>query len=377
MPQPIHAPRINNNDDHVTLIELRVAPGDRVAVGQVIAAVETDKASVEVEAQAVGFVIGLCAEVGNQVEVGSVLVWIGATADEAVPADARSGGAVAAGHTGAPTAKALALLAEHGLNAAQVTASGDRLSADDVRRHVAARGVRGAATAPAAARGSSAPEVPGTRRALASHERGMLQTVSWQRDNAVPGYIELPYDHAAWDEHAKAFGQEHGLLLNPLLPLLCWRLVELVQAQPRCNATLVDKERHEYAQVNLGFATQAGEILYLAVLHDAAALGQLAFARQLVDLQRRAAAHQLEPQELTGATVAFSSMSRWGVARHVPVLAPHTALMLAHTVDAKGQGTLGATYDHRVLHGGDVALLLRKLAALPKSRGDDRSAQGV
>jgi pyruvate dehydrogenase E2 component (dihydrolipoamide acetyltransferase) len=370
MPQAIHVPRINNNDDQVKLVELHVAVGDTVADGQVVAAVETDKANVEVQASAAGFVIAVRGELGSSVEVGSVLIWIGAAADEAPPAEARGPASAASFTDGAPTAKALALLQQYGLTGGQVMASGARLSAEDVRRHVADKNLRpvtAAAAAPAAVAGS-APEMPGTRRTLAPHERGMLQTVTWQRENAAPGYIEMAYDHAAWDAHASAYGKQHGLLLNPLLPLMCWRLVELVAAQPRYNATLVDGDRLEYERVNLGFATQAGEVLYLAVLHDAAAATPLGFVQQLIELQRRAAAHRLEPQELSGATVGFSSMSRWSVARHVPILAPHTALMLAHTVDAKGEGTLGATYDHRVLHGGDVAILLRKLTTLPKPR---------
>ena len=111
---------------------------------------------------------------------------------------------------------------------------------------------------------------------------------------------------------------------------------------------------------------QASEILYLAVVRNAALLGELGFVQQLVDLQRRAAAHELLPSELQGATIGFSSMSRWKVERHVPILAPHTALMVAHTVGADGKGVLAATYDHRVLHGGDVAGLLRKLGQAPK-----------
>lgn len=376
MPQAIHVPRINNNDDQVKLVELHVAVGDAVYDGQVVAAVETDKANVEVQASAAGFVIAVRGELGTSVEVGSVLLWIGAKADEAPPAEAGGPESVASSIAEAPTAKALALLQEYGLTAGQVVASGARLSAEDVRRHVADKNLRpiaataaAVAAAPAAkAATSPAPEMPGTRRTLAPHERGMLQTVTWQRENAVPGYIEMAYDHAAWDAHASAYGKQHGLLLNPLLPLMCWRLVELVAAQPRYNATLVGGERLEYERVNLGFATQAGEVLYLAVLHDAAAATPLGFVQQLIELQRRAAAHRLEPQELGGATIGFSSMSRWNVARHVPILAPHTALMLAHTVDAKGEGILGATYDHRVLHGGDVATLLRKLTTLPKAR---------
>jgi len=183
----------------------------------------------------------------------------------------------------------------------------------------------------------------------------------------VPGYIELSYDHAAWEAHAAAYGQQHQLLLNPLLPLMAWRLVELVAQQRRANATLVGEQRFEYTAVNLGFSVQAGDTLYLAVLRQAAQRGRTGFVQDLVDLQRRAAAHELQPGELQGATVGFSSMSRWKVSRHVPILAPNTALMVAHTVGADSTGVLGATYDHRVLHGGDVATLLRKLGTVPKA----------
>ncbi len=377
MAASIHVPRINNNDDEVKLVELRVAVGDAVEPGQVVASVETDKAVLDVEASAGGFVLAVQGELDSMVRVGSVLLWLGATVDEAVPADPS---AVPAGQSGdassAPTAKALALLREFGLAAQDVKASGPRLSADDVRRHAASLGLLptgGAATgttAPLAApnAGHPGPEVDGTVRALSRHERGMLHTVSWQRDVAVPGYIELACDHAAWEAHAAAFGQQHKLLLSPLLPLMAWRLVELAVQTPRFNATLVGEQRHEYGPVNLGFTVQAGEVLYLAVVRDAAPLGEAAFVSHLVDVQRRSAAHALTPQELQGATIGFSSMSRWKVLRHVPILAPNTALMVAHTVDPDGRGVLGATYDHRVLHGGDVATLLRKLATPPKPR---------
>lgn len=371
MAVPVHVPRINNNDDEVKLVELRVAVGDRVTAAQVIASVETDKAVVEVEAPADGYVLAVQGEVDTTVQVGCVLVWLGATADEAVPVDTPSAGAATATRT--PTAKALVLLREYGLAADDVPGSGDRLSADDVRRHVTAKGlVRAGAptgtTPRPAVELETRPEIDGALRPLLNHERGMLHTVIWQRDVAVPGYLELVYDHSRWEQAAAAFSQQHSLLLNPLLPLMAWQLVELATQTPRYNATLVGEQRHEYHQVNLGFTVQAGEVLYLAVVGNAASLGEVGFVNRLVDVQRRAASHSLAPQEIRGATIGFSSMSRWKVTRHVPILAPHTALMVAHTVGADGQGVLGATYDHRVLHGGEVVTLLRKLAA-PKVRG--------
>jgi pyruvate/2-oxoglutarate dehydrogenase complex dihydrolipoamide acyltransferase (E2) component len=75
-------------------------------------------------------------------------------------------------------------------------------------------------------------------------------------------------------------------------------------------------------------------------------------------------ANRLAPVEMRGATVGLTSMARWGVRRHIPVLAPQTALMVAHSAPAPDgtSAVLGATYDHRLLTGFDVARLLQKLA---------------
>lgn len=367
MPSAIHVPRVNNNDDEVKLSGLQIAVGDRVAKGQTIAQVETDKAVLDVEADRDGFVLAIGGQVEDTVRVGSVLAWIGAAADEAVPAPAPSSAPAAAAARSTPTAKASALLAQHGVDAAQVPAAGERLTVADVERYLASRA--GAAPAPAtpAASREPRPEAAGTLKTLKSEERGMLATVSWHRDVAVPGYVEVGYDPAAWDAHAKAFGAQHGLLLNPLLPLMSWRLVELAREMPRLNATIVDNGRYEFSAVNLGFTVQAGDVLYLAVVRNAAALGELGFVNALVDLQRRAAAHKLGPLETSGTTIGFSSMARWKVSRHMPILPPHTALMVAHAESHDGAHVLGATYDHRVLHGGDVAGVLRKLARPPKA----------
>ena len=195
----------------------------------------------------------------------------------------------------------------------------------------------------------------------------MLATVSWHRDVAVAGYVEVACDTAAWDAYAKDFGRRHGLLLSPLLPLMSWRLVELARETPRLNATIVGNGRLEFNEVNLGFTVQAGSVLYLAVARNAASLGELGFVNALVELQRRAAGHKLGPLETSGTTIGFSSMARWKVSRHMPILPPHTALMVAHAEAPDGAGVLGATYDHRVLNGAEVAATLRKLSRPAKA----------
>ncbi len=369
MASPIHVPRVNNNDDEVKLVGLNVEPGSRIEKGQVVAQVETDKAVVDVESTAAGFVLAVQGELEQVLQVGSVLLWVGKTADEPIPdAGAEASGGSPAEEGAAPTARARILLAEYGLQAADVPCSGARLSAADVEAHVARAGLarRSPVATKAAAAPDSAPAEPGARLALSGEEKGMLATVLWHRDVAVPGYVEVRYDAAPWDELARDYGARHKLLLNPLLPLLAWRVVELAVETPRLNATLVGRERHEYRDVNLGFTVQAGATLYLTVARDAGRKTPLAFVQDLIDLQRRAAAHKLAPEETQGATIAFSSMARWKVERHMPILPPHTAIMVAHTVGADGAGVLGASYDHRVLNGSEVAAFLRKLCTPPR-----------
>lgn len=359
----IHVPRINNNDDEVKLVGLDTAIGQRVTKGQVLAQVETDKAVVEVEAQVDGYVLSIRAELESVIRVGSVLIWLGESLDTPVPTENENAENSIGGSGSAPTAKAKALLSLYGLNASEVPASGMRLSVADVERHVALRGLTPHGTVPATGVAPAEhPEISGARVALTPEERGMLATVTWHRDVAVPGYIEISYDQAPWEAFAKAYGEQHKLLLNPLLPLMAWRLVELAQEKPRLNASIIDRERIEYHDVNLGFTVQAGDILYLTVMRNAGRMDQLDFVNGMIDIQRRAAAHKLTAQETQGATIAFSSMARWKVNRHIPILSPNTAIMIAHTTTPSGECILGASYDHRVLNGADVVVMLRKLA---------------
>jgi pyruvate dehydrogenase E2 component (dihydrolipoamide acetyltransferase) len=73
----------------------------------------------------------------------------------------------------------------------------------------------------------------------------------------------------------------------------------------------------------------------------------------------------LRPEETCGATMGFSSMARWPVTRHVPVLLPHTAIMIAHAATSHQNACMGAMYDHRVLNGADAVNVLRTITLTP------------
>jgi len=349
---------------------LHVPPGSPVRQGDPLADLETDKATFTVEAEANGYVLRFKVEVGETVAVGSILAWVGGSADEALPGEDSHGTAevtapeVGAGAGGAPTLKAAILLAQYGLTAAEVPAAGDRLTAADIERYAAGRRVPRSTPAAVAREQEAAPSEPGRRMELTRPERGMLHTVLWQKQ-AVPGYVEISYDPRPWGEYAADFQRRGRLLMSPLLALFAWRLVRIAAGQPGINATIAREEKHLFDHVNLGFTVQSGPSLYAVVVREAESMEAPALVKKLGDLQRSAMRGTLHPEDISGATIGFSSMARWAVARHVPVLLPHTALMIAHCAPAGESATLGATYDHRLLHGADAVQVLQMLAMPP------------
>src|SRR4051812_45836100 len=112
MASPVYVPRINNNDDSVKVVRLAVAVGDRVARGDIVADIESDKSVSTVESEENGYVLQVLCELDEQVAVGSVMMWLGATPTEAPPEIVETASAAAA--RAEPTAKARALLAQHG-----------------------------------------------------------------------------------------------------------------------------------------------------------------------------------------------------------------------------------------------------------------------
>jgi pyruvate/2-oxoglutarate dehydrogenase complex dihydrolipoamide acyltransferase (E2) component len=212
---------------------------------------------------------------------------------------------------------------------------------------------------------------------LGTEAHGMLMTVQWHRDHAAHAYLEMEYDPAPWDDFAAAWAREHKLMLSPLMPLLAWRLVELAATMPRINATIVNDRLYQYGPVNVGFTVQAGPTLYLTVVRDAHRMDAVRFVDAMGTLQRNAMAHKLRAAETSGATLAFSSMARWKVSRHIPILPPFTSLMIAHAAPGdKGRAVLGASYDHRLLSGFDVTQVLQAMIKPPTRRQEAAIASG-
>jgi pyruvate dehydrogenase E2 component (dihydrolipoamide acetyltransferase) len=366
MPVPLRTPRINNNDDTVRLSQIVAQPGASVRAGEQVAEIETDKATFTVEAEQDGYVLSVHGKEGDILEVGSILMWMGSSPDEPVPAESTSPQSPLPSSAALTSSlKASLLLQRYGLDSSTVPAAGSRLSAADVEAYVAKNGLRSPARS-AAVPALYLPSVPGTLDRLSPEDRGMLRTVLWHRDEAVPGHVEIHYDPRPWTDYAAAFQKSENLLLSPLLALVAWRLVQVAKEDPRLNSTITRDRRYVYDQVNLGFTVQSRTTLYLAVVEGAEKLSAREFIDRLSELQRKAMKDSLKPQEGSGSTIAFTSMARWNVSRHAPILPPHNSLIVAHTAAiSPSTAFLGATYDHRAMSGGDVVRTLQKISTPP------------
>ena len=368
MAHPQNAPCVNINDEVVQVVSISVKPGDAVRQGDVIGAVETDKSLVDVLAERDGYVLRIDCQPEQKIRVGSVMLWLGETADEPVP-EAVMVSVQGSRDSVRPTAKARAMLTELALDPSRIPVRGERLTVADIEAWLESTGSGRRSSRPASrtiAIEEPRPLVAGTLEELSAEGAGMLHTVLWHRDHAAAAYLEVEYDPAPWEAHAAQYATQHKLMLSPLLPLLAFRLALLARERPHLNATLVAEQRYRYDSVNLGFTVQAGKTLYLAVVRDTQHMDAADFIAALGEVQRHAMAHKLRPEESSGATLSFSSMARWNVSRHIPILPPQTSLIVAHAkAKAMGTAVLGASYDHRLLSGFDVVQVLQELSRPP------------
>jgi len=148
----VPVPSMGATVNELTVISLKTKPGDRVAKGQKIAELESDKSVFDYEAPADGTIVALPVKEGEVLETGKLFMQL-ETADESLKHLESKGQYAAPGATAAEkpaaaliwTPRATKLAQEAGLDPAKLsgleaTGPGGRVSGDDVARYLAAHG---------------------------------------------------------------------------------------------------------------------------------------------------------------------------------------------------------------------------------------------
>jgi len=400
-------PKLGQTMEEGTIIEWLKQEGEPVQRGEVLFMVETDKATLEVEATARGFLRKILVPVGKTVPVLTVVALITETADEdiaayetrfQVPGSRFQVTEVPEPATLEPetlkpetrifaSPRARKLAQKRGVDLAQVTGSGPngRIVERDVVAYLERR-PKATPEAPFAPPGEmpSVESVPltGLRRIIA--ERMATSARETARVTLVTEADATAFVEAR--EQLKAdVADEWGFApgYNDLLGLIVARAL---REFPYMNARLsADGQAVEWlSAVNLGMAVDTERGLLVPVIRDADQKGLRAFGTEFRALVERAQAGKSLPDDLTGGTFTITNLGMHEIDAFTPIInLPEAAILgvgriqpkpVVHCPEpAEGRDgeivvrqmwTLSLAFDHRVVDGAPAARFLQRIKQL-------------
>lgn len=421
----IRMPDVGEGIAEAELVEWHVKPGDMVREDDILAAVMTDKATVEIPSIATGKVIWLGGKVGDAISVGAELVKISADASAeldiaASPAQASSTGkpettsaipdqsseepvAETARQNEAPAAPPISGKSALPDAAPPRRGAGEKpLASPAVRRRaleagadlrrIAGSGPAGRIThadldayldipqpeqAPAGGRlrRTEITETPiiGLRRAIS---RKLGQT--WSKVPHITIVEEV--DVTALEDLRTSLNstRKDGKPRLTILPFLVQAIVRAVAEQPAMNAHHDDEAGllRQFAGVHVGIATQTPQGLKVPVVRHAEARTLDDTASEIARVAEAARDNTALREELSGSTITITSLGALGAIATTPLInAPETAIVGVNRMAVRPVWdgaqfvprkimNLSSSFDHRVIDGWDAAVFVKRLKSL-------------
>ncbi len=423
MPIEIKMPALSPTMEEGTLAKWLVKEGDSVKSGDIMAEIETDKATMEFEAVDEGVISRIMvAEGSDGVKVGTVIALLQGEDEEAgesTPApSARESepkpSPVDPNKTGTEAKPAREDVRDHGKPAdpkpAPARQDGDRVKASPLARRLAAdkgvdlSGIKGSgpngrivkadvdgaqpgkAAAPAAtataAPAPTPPQVPDIPHEL-TKLTNMRKTIArrlTESKQQVP-HIYLTVD-VQLDKLLKLRGdlnaglESRGVKLS-VNDLLIKALAVALMQVPKCNVMFTPDQLVSFGRADISVAVSTPDGLITPVITEADTASLSSISTRMKDLAARARDKKLKPEEFTGGTASISNMGMFGIKQFEAVINPPQGMILAVGAGEKrpwvlGDGTLGfasvmsatGSFDHRAIDGADGAQLMKAFREL-------------
>ena len=401
MATKVHMEALSPTMEEGQVVKWHKAEGDSVSQGEVLADIETDKATMELVARGKGILRRILTAEGQSAPVGEVIAVIGQEGEDigalvgAGAAPEQAGEEPREEEAAQPAATALR-------TAPPATANGGRVKASPLARRLAAeaglelsrlqgsgpggrivkRDVEEAAErAPAPARlGVPAPGAPTEEDYEEIPLSQMRKTIARRLAESigpVPHYfltIDLDMDRA---RHARArinaLLDERGEKVS-MNDLIIRAVAGALRQHPAVNSAWHGDRIRRWRRVHVGVAVAEG--LITPVIRDADRKGVAEIASEARELAGRARAKKLKPEEYTGATFSVSNLGMLGIHEFTAVINPPEAGILAvgqveeHPVVMSGQVVVRPrmlatmSCDHRVIDGATGARFLQTLKAM-------------
>jgi len=346
--------------------------GDGIKVGTVVAAIDTTGAKPNV---------GAAAGVGAVAPAGA---GVGAVAPAGAPSGA-SAGASSGGSKVSGVAKKVA--AEKGVDIAAIAGTGPsgRVMKDDVLAATTASTPAAAAAAPAPS--STEPKVRVAAAPVAGSRSVRREKMTKLRQKIAERLVHAQHTAAMLTtfnecdmtevmrlrtEHKDAFEKRFGVGLG-FMSFFVKAAVSGLQKYPRVNAYIVGQgadteiEYHDYSDIAVAVGTEKG--LVVPVLRNAEALSFAGVESAIKDFALRAKDGKLTVDEMTGGTFTISNGGVYGSLMSTPILnPPQSAILGMHAIkkraveDPKNPGQvalrpmmyLALSYDHRIIDGAEA-----------------------
>jgi len=423
MPE-VQMPKLSDTMTEGTLVSWKKKKGDKVSAGEVIAEIETDKATMEWESPEDGTLTEIYVEEGGKVNVGDKIAFIGGEGEEApkkeekkepekkeekseektekpapaekkeketappqekkkpVEASASPARTEEARVKASPVARRVA--AELGVDLASVKGTGPegRVTETDVRaaaKSVAAVADRGGAKAqPKPVPSIKAGE--GARIQLSGMRKIIAQRLVESLGPIPHFYLTIEINAAplmAAREELKSAGEGADTSKITVNDFVLKAAVQAAVKVPRANASFDGDAVVQYADVDLGIAVAIEDGLLTPVIRAAQNKSLREISEQAKDLASRARNKRMKPEEFQGGTFTVSNLGGMGIDSFSAVINPPQGFILAigkvtkvPVIDERDQIVVGhrmsitMSCDHRVIDGALGAEYLKELRHL-------------
>ncbi|HLY23171.1 MAG TPA: dihydrolipoamide acetyltransferase family protein [bacterium] len=379
-------PKLGLTQEEGTIVRWIKPEGSRVAKGEPLFEVLTDKATIEVEAPASGVLLRILVPEGTTAPVATPIALIGepgergaAAAPPAAAPAATAASAGAAAGTVTPrdgrvriSPRARVLAASHGIDPRALRGSGPdgRIIERDVQRVVEAE-TRGTAAA-APARSVSAVPAAVSARLRAVIARRMTESLQSTAQLTLTTEADMVEAARLRDEVGAELERRGGV--RPTYTDLIVRAAAIaLRDHPRLNARWADGGARQLPDIHVGVAVALDEGLVVPVIRhtDRTALAEISAA--LRDLSERARTFRLAPAEMEGGTFTVTNLGMYDVDAFTPILNPPEAAILGagrvhrrpvavgDRVEVRPVMALSLTFDHRVVDGAPAAQFLQRV----------------
>ena len=385
--------------------------GETVKIGDLLAEIETDKATMDFEAPANGVLLHIGVEAGDAIPVGSLLAIIGKQGDdvEALIASAASSAAPAApaeapapakteAAAAAPAAPSVSPISAPVVDNGSTTPTDDRIKASPLAKAMAKdKGINLGQVSGTGEHGRiikrdienfKAPAVAATTRVAAvvgqeGHEdvklsqmrKTIAKRLGESKFNAPHFYLTMNIDMDRVVAARKSINEvaEAKISFNVIVMKA---VTAALRMHPKVNASWMGDSIRYHQHIHLGMAVAVDEGLVVPVIKFADAKGMVALATESRDLALRARDKKLSLDEMQGNTFTISNLGMFGIEEFTAIINPPDACILAVgairqvPVVKNGQVVPGNTMkvtlscDHRVVDGAVGSAFLKTLKEL-------------